>query len=295
MPDDQFDGAPTLGAQQLPAARAGSDALEPPLFRVRIEEDSAALTILADEAAAETSQRAADDAAVYQALAAAQFDGPAWDLFAQALTEYAYPIVTNWLYTGEIFTLCAARGRPVRAPRTLQDMEALRADPDEREELICEVVARALHLYRRNALRGAGWRPDGRASLKTYFVGAVLGEFAGVYDRWASERARRPPCDPDGMDALRDVAGHPGEEPENQAIGHDAVRRLLAEVKDETTRTAAFLWSRGYTAKEIGEYLHLSASAVAMRMSRLRKSQPKQGGPEDQLTPSAAQDGREDT
>ncbi|MCC5481140.1 RNA polymerase sigma factor [Streptomyces barringtoniae] len=295
MPDDQFDGAPTLGAQQLPAARADSDALEPPLFRVRIEEDSTALTVLTDEAADETSQRAADDAAVYQALAAAQFDGPAWNLFAQALTEYAYPIVTNWLYTGEIFTLCAARGRPVRASRTLQDMETLRADPDEREELVCEVVARALHLYRRNALRGAGWCPEGGASLNTYFVGAVLGEFAGVYDRWASERARRPPCDPDGMDALRDVAGHPGEEPENQAIGHDAVRRLLAEVKDETTRTAAFLWSRGYTAKEIGEYLHLSAAAVAMRMSRLRKNQPKQGGSEDQLTPSAAQDGREDT
>lgn len=191
MPDEQFDGAPTLGAQQLPAARAGTDALEPPLFRVRIEENSAALALLADEAAAETSQRAADDAAMYEALAAAQFDGLAWNLFAQALTEYAYPIVTNWLYTGEIFTLCAARGRPVRASRTLQDMETLRADPDEREELICEVVARALHLYRRKALAGAGWRPDGGASLKTFFVGAVLREFAGVYDRWASERARR--------------------------------------------------------------------------------------------------------
>ncbi|MET8955649.1 RNA polymerase sigma factor [Streptomyces sp. NPDC004393] len=295
MPDDQFDGAPPLGAQQLPAARAGSDALEPPLFRVRIEENSAALALLADEAAAEISQRADDDAAMYQALAAAQFDGPAWNLFAQALTEYAHPIVTNWLYTGEIFTLCAARGRPVRTSRTLQDMETLRADPDEREELICEVVARALHLYRRNARVGAGWRPAGGASLKTYFIGAVLREFAGVYDRWASERARRPPCDPDGMDALRDVAGLPGEEPENQAIGHDAVRRLLAQVKDETTRTAAFLMLRGYTTKEIGEYLDLSAAAVAMRMSRLRKNQPQQGGPEDQLTPFAAQDGREDT
>ncbi|MET7988477.1 hypothetical protein [Streptomyces sp. NPDC005281] len=295
MPDDQFDGAPPLGAQQLPAARVGTDAQEPPLFRVRIEEDSAALVQLADATAAETSQRAADDAALFQALEAAQFDGPVWSLFARALTEYAYPIVTNWLYTGEIFSLCADRGRPIRASRTLQDGETLRTDPDEREELLCEVIARALHVYRRNALAGKGWRPDGGAALKTYFVGGVLREFAGVYDRWALERARRPPCDPDGIEALHNVAGHPGEEPENKAIGHDAVRRVLAEVKDETTRTALFLKWRGYTTKEIGEHLDLSAAAVAMRMSRLRKSPPQQGGSEDRLTPSTAQDGREDT
>ncbi|MER5385849.1 hypothetical protein ABT040_37320 [Streptomyces sp. NPDC002688] len=295
MPDDQLDGAPPRGAQQLPAARTGTDALGPPLFRVRIEEDSDAIAELAHEAAADTRQRAADDAAVYRALAAAQFDGLVWNLFAQALTEYAYPIVTSWLYTGEIFALCAARGRPVRAGRTLQDMEALRADPDEREELICEVIARALHVFRQYALVGGGWRPDGGASLKTYFIGAVLGEFAGVHDRWASERARRPPCDPDGMQALRDVAGRPGEEPENQAISHDIVRRVLAEVKDGTTRTALFLMLQGYTAKEIGELLDLSAAAVAMRLSRLRKNPPHQGGPEDQFNPSTTQDGREDT
>ncbi|MFJ8082890.1 RNA polymerase sigma factor [Streptomyces sp. NPDC096205] len=294
MPDDQFDGAPPLGAQQLPAARVGTDIPESPLFRVQIEENAAAVARLADKSADETSQRAADDAAVHQALAAAHFDGPAWNLFARALTEYAYPIVTNWLYTGEIFTLCADRGRPVRTPRTLQDMETLRTDPDEREELVCEVVARALHLYRRSARAGTGWRPDGGASLKTYFVGAVLGEFAGVYDRWASERARRPPCDPDGMNALQDVAGHRSEEPESQAIGHDAVQRLLAEVKDKTTRTALFLMLRGYTRKEIGEFLDLSAAAVAMRMSRLRKNRPQHDGQEEQLTPSTAQDGRED-
>ncbi|MGC0334504.1 DNA-directed RNA polymerase specialized sigma24 family protein [Streptomyces sp. SAI-170] len=294
MPDDQFDGAPQLGAQQLPAARTGTDVPESPLFRMEIEADSAALARLAEKTAAETSRRAADDAAVYEVLAAAQFDGPAWNLFARALTEYACPIVTNWLYTGEIFTLCADRGRPVRAPRTQQDMETLRTDPDEREELVCEVVARALHLYRRCALAGTGWRPDGGASLKSYFVGAVLGEFAEVFGRWASERARRPPCEPDGMNALQDVAAHRSEEPESQAIGHDAVQRLLAEVKDETTRTALFLMLRGYTRKEIGEFLNLSAAAVAMRMSRLRKNRPQHGGQEEQLTPSTARDDRED-
>jgi DNA-directed RNA polymerase specialized sigma24 family protein len=294
MPDDQFDEALPSGAQQLPAARTGSDAVESPLFTVHIEEDSTALARLVDKAAAETGERSADDAAVYQALAAVQFDGPAWSLFARALTEYAYPVVTNWLYTGEIFTLCAKRGRPVRTSRTLRDLETLCTDPDERDELVCEVIARALHLYRRGARAGTGWRPDGGASLKTYFIGAVLREFAGVYDRWASERARRPPCAPDGMNTLRDVAGHASEEPERRVLGHDAVRQLLAQVKDDTTRTAVFLMLRGYTMKEIGEFLDLSVGAVAMRMSRLRRNRPRQGGQEQQLTPSTAQDGRED-
>ncbi|MFJ5779047.1 SsgA family sporulation/cell division regulator [Streptomyces sp. NPDC093094] len=51
-------------------------------------------------------------------------------------------------------------------------------------------------------------------------------------------------------------------------------------MKDETTRTALFLMLRGYTMKEIGEFLGLSAAAVAMRMSRLRKSRPQLSGPD---------------
>ncbi|MFE0451514.1 hypothetical protein ACFW2D_09530 [Streptomyces sp. NPDC058914] len=281
MHDDQLHGSPPGGDPDLPAARAATGCSgPPPLFEVRVEENREGLADLARQAAEDTQARVAEDVALYEALVDAEFGGVAWELFAEALAAYAFPVVTSWLYTGEIFGRCAARGRPARARRTRQDMEALRAEPDEREGLACEVVAQALHVFRKRALAKGGWRPDGGASLKTYFMGAVLGEFAAVYDRWASERARSAAAHPYGTEALRDVPARAGEEPETRAIGHDAVRRLLAEVKDDTTRTALFLWMEGYAMKEIGEHLHLSATAVAMRLSRLRRNPPRQGGRE---------------
>ncbi|WP_180687237.1 RNA polymerase sigma factor [Streptomyces gossypiisoli] len=267
----------------------------PSLFQVRVEEDPDGLMEAARQAGGDDSGRTAEDLALYEMLAAAGFSGMAWELFADALAEYAHPIAMSWLYTGQIFGLCRARGRPVRGRRTDQDMEVLRADRDEREELVCETIARALKVFRESALVDGAWRPDGGASMKTYFMGAVIGEFSGVYDRWASERTRRPPCDPDGLEGLREAPAHCADDPEAQAIGHDAVRRLLACVSDETTRTALFLSMRGYTMKEIGEHLNLSAAAVTMRLSRLRKNPPQQlGGPQQETGSATPQHGKED-
>ncbi|MFD4953453.1 RNA polymerase sigma factor [Streptomyces sp. NPDC058451] len=264
------------------------------LFRLRVDEDPDALGGVSRLAVEDDLARAGEDAALYAALAAAEFQGMAWDVCANALAAYAHPIIMNWLYTGEIFRLCRQQCRPVRR-RTAQDMQALRADSDEREGLVCEAIARGLKVFHKHALIDGGWRPGGQASLKTYFVGAVVREFAGVFDRWASERSRQPPCDPDGLEELRNVAASPGDTPETQVIGHDVVQRLLAQVKDDTTRTALFLSMRGYTMKEIGEHLHLTAGALTMRLSRLRKNPPRQqGGPLNEPAPTTVRNGEED-
>lgn len=282
MQDDPLDGllARTTGGPPTACSDARS-----PLFHVQVDGDAEGLDAAAAQAADDDRACADADVALYESLVGAKFSGVAWELFSTSLAKYATPILRSWLYTGEILAACARRGRPVRYRS--EDMDSLRADRDEREELVYEAVARGLQVFRKHALVEGGWRPDGGASLKSYFVGAVVGEFGAVYDRWATERQRRPLCVPDGDEELASIPMPSGETPESSVIGHDAIRRLLAQVKDDASRTALFLEMSGYSKKEIGEHLHLSEGAVSMRLSRLRKNPPQQQGLLQEDSPSA--------
>ncbi|MBK0372642.1 sigma-70 family RNA polymerase sigma factor [Streptomyces sp. RB110-1] len=267
MHHDQPDGA-SLPRGDLPTADGHPDL---PLYQASALADTDEIQRSLSEAATQDAQRITEDAAAYDMLAAADFSGIAWELMADTLAAYAYPVAMNWLYTGEIVTLCAARQRPVT--RTPHDWDALTADHDEREELVCETIARALRTFREHALIKGRWSPKGGASLKTYFIGAVLGEFSAVYSRWASERSRRPPCIPDGMESLQALpADH--RTTEDEIIGRTAVRTFLVGITDETTRTAVVLSMMGYSRQEVGEHLNMSAAAVTMRLSRLRRKRP---------------------
>lgn len=279
MHNDQQDGSPPPSTGDVSEARpAAGDHQNPPLFRTRAEASAEEIVLSAREAAAEDAARAAEDAATYEMLAAADFGGVVWDLMADSLAAYAYPIAMNWLYTGQIISLCAARQRPVR--RTQQDWDALLADRDEREELVCETIARALRVFREHALVKGRWKPEGGACLKTYFIGAVLGEFSAVYDRWARERSRRPPCIPGGLESVDLVPADHRPSTEDEIIGRRAVQSFLADIVDENTRTAVLLSMMGYSRQEVGEHLNMSAAAVTMRLSRLRRKRPPhQSGP----------------
>ncbi|MEU9779291.1 hypothetical protein [Streptomyces sp. NPDC047968] len=283
MHHDQHDGTPLQRGDLPTAAEAHHEA---PFYRASAEADTEEIRLSVSEAAAEDAQRITEDAAAYEMLAAANFSGIAWELMADTLAAYAYPVTMNWLYTGEILSLCAARQRPVR--RTPHDWDALTADRDEREELACETIARALRVFREHALIKGRWNPEGGASLKTYFIGAVLGEFSAVYDRWASERSRRPPCIPDGLESLHALPANNRSSTEDEIIGRRTVQTFLAGITDETTRTAVVLSMMGYSRQEIGEHLNMSAAAVTMRLSRLRRKRPphQSGPPPPQLSES---------
>ncbi|MEU0103717.1 hypothetical protein [Streptomyces sp. NPDC006267] len=61
---------------------------------------------------------------------------------------------------------------------------------------------------------------------------------------------------------------------EDEIIGRTAVRTFLVGITDETTRTAVVLSMMGYSRQEVGEHLNMSAAAVTMRLSRLRRKRP---------------------
>ena len=56
--------------------------------------------------------------------------------------------------------------------------------PEDREDLAVETVARALPFFRQRALVEGGWKPEGGASLSTYFVNFLPFQFANAYREW---------------------------------------------------------------------------------------------------------------
>ncbi|GLW74480.1 hypothetical protein Kpho02_67780 [Kitasatospora phosalacinea] len=268
---------PTLspGGDELAEQATGSVLPAGGLFRVQVAPDLERLQ--QEQLSSEEADRARSksDQQLYERLKSSGFAGLQWELFADALATYALPILMNWLYTGEIFAQCAARGRPVKR-RGGADLTVLRQDRDEREELACETIARGIRTFREHAMVNGGWRSDRGASLKTYFVGAAAMEFGAVYERWASEHSRRPPTIPEDIHEISDIRGSAEESPEASIEAKDFVSRVLSSIPDGATRTAAFLAMNDYSNKEIGEHLNMSAGAVAMRLSRLRRQKSKE-------------------
>jgi DNA-directed RNA polymerase specialized sigma24 family protein len=118
-------------------------------------------------------------------LALAGFQGASYDLFQHELARYALQVMLAWIGKGVIFAQCAQRG--IRGLRSEYD-EDTRLTPDDIEELASETVARALRSFHRSALVGGRWTLDGGATLKTYFIGTCLYEFANAYRLWTRER-----------------------------------------------------------------------------------------------------------
>jgi hypothetical protein len=123
-------------------------------------------------------QRSADVQLV-ERLRVRGFAGPEYDRFEERLARYGFQMIGTWVRSRRIFALCAEK--KIKVARLAPD--EVWSD-DDVEELVKDTVARALVLFERDGLHSGGWRPDGRASLATYFLeAACLTAFAEVYRR----------------------------------------------------------------------------------------------------------------
>jgi len=214
------------------------------------------------EEVAERSARLQADRALRDALAAQGFAGPAYALFEVDLASYGHRIMTAWLATGHIFARCRQVGLGL-TPRPVPITE--------REDLVQETVAAALAAFKRRGLQEGGWRPEGGASLKTYFTGALCHQFANIWKKRFRARADAVELP---LEIVPPGAAAPGPGPEDIAVQRDEIRRGLAHIESERTRAAVVLASYGYEHEEIAEILgpEVTARAVEgfLRRHRLR-------------------------
>jgi DNA-directed RNA polymerase specialized sigma24 family protein len=201
-------------------------------------------------------------------------EGPEWRRFAERLGEYGYGVVMAWLRSGWMFTLCAEKGCRVReAPP--------RWEEDDLVSLTSDTVVAAIADFRRKALIEGRWRPDGGASLTSYFTTGCVLAFPNAYRKWlreldrrAAETARLP--GPGELAATAATAPDPGD----VVIARLEVARGLAMIRDRRTRAVLVLDAFGYGIAETAELLNTTYGAVKGVLQRHRNNvnRAKPGG-----------------
>jgi DNA-directed RNA polymerase specialized sigma24 family protein len=192
---------------------------------------------------AERADRLQADCQIRDALAAEGFAGPAYGVFEDDLASYGYQVMMAWLATGHIFTRCRQAGL---------GLKSLPVPVGDREDLAQETVAAALNAFKRAGLQQGGWRPEGGASLKTYFAGALCRQFANIWRKWLRTRVISVPLP---LEAVPPGTASPDLGPDDIAVQRDEIRHGLAGIESERTRAVLVLAAYGYEQEEIAEIL----------------------------------------
>ena len=204
------------------------------------------------DAAAEHAARLEADRALRDALAAQGFTGEAYAVYEDELAGYGHQVMTAWLATGHIFARCHEAGlRLLSLPIHVND----------REDIAQETIAGALRSFKRKGLEDGGWRPEGGASLKAYFTGTLLLQFANVWKKRLRAGGVPGSLPPESARDLLPELPSPAPGPDDLALQRDEIRRGLAAIENKRARIAVVLSAEGYEQEEIAEVLGPDVSA----------------------------------
>ena len=211
------------------------------------------------------------DAALYVQLVAVGFSGPDFEVVADALLRYAYPILRAWLVSGQIVEECARKG--VRGLRTLAARQ-MYLTAEDIEDLVQDTLIVGLRRFIAAGRAGTGWSSDGGAALRTYFLGGCVLAFGGVYETWAEkEQHRRATHTALAAQPVPHRSGDNGFDPVDILI----IREKLRDVLPPPGRmcTAVLLDAAGYSHAEIARIIGEGTTprAVEGLLYRYRKGQ----------------------
>jgi DNA-directed RNA polymerase specialized sigma24 family protein len=250
-----------------------------------------------DETKEERSRRLIADRRLVEILAGENFEGDRfaklYRKLARRLTGYAWPILMQWMSTGQIFRECNRYRRPVNRSAALYDWTE-----DDRCQVATDTILEAVDFFRDYGLRQGKWDWQGGASLATYFVGACVCCFPRVHQRWWKEQvvaqsvllATRDNEQSQADDPLNLVAD-PQADPCTVAVIRDEARRAMRQITDPQLRQVVWRRAVGYTQAEAAHEAGLTEKAAERRLHRHR-NKPRNntpsdsGGPDDGSTGS---------
>ncbi len=220
--------------------------------------------------AAELLERRVVDVELFGQLAQVRFEGPGYDRFASELAGYGLAVSRAWIATGKMNAMCLRWGYPI-GPRPA------RLDQDDVEALADETVVAALRKFRADALRDRGWRPDGGASLKTYFVNGCVFAFLNPYKRWRrqqdaeAEWAEQLVREDDPTED--DFRTHVMADPLARVLEKAEINQLYGKLQNDRERLLLTWDNQGYSAAEIADLLggDLRPGSVAQALRRLKQ------------------------
>lgn len=205
-------------------------------------------------------------------LADRGFQGTMWDIFADDLAAYGIPVLMAWTRTHKIATLSAAKGRPLSALPSDWTVE-------DRSGLTMLTVAKAVSVFRDRVLVPGRWDPERGATLKTFFMGAVIQQFPNFYNGWLRERRRLMgvpglvPLEEQPL-ALQMAADRPGVDPALTATNRHLLLQVLADMPEDL-RIAALLLLEDKPVKDAGAAIGKSGDALTEQLRRYRNGRGK--------------------
>lgn len=211
-------------------------------------------------------ERIAEDLDLVTWLAMNNFTGADYILFATELAKYGNAVIMAWIRRGLILARVRERGLgglPEPPPGALNQ-------PDVAEELSGETVAKALYFFREKVLIEKRWDPMKGASIKTFFVGQCLIQFANVYRYWLRNEAGYPEILVDDLAVIdRPQARTPHTDPAELAAIRAEIDTKLKGVP-ERTRAIMVLTAAGWLQTDIARRLGITVKAVERTLAYYR-------------------------
>lgn len=212
----------------------------------------------------EHAQRQEADAQVFAQLKSEKFTGPNWDLFANEVARYGLAVIRGWLRDGRILEKCREKG--IRAP--LLPAHAT-ADHHTLMSLADDIVTLALVKYRDEVLMADRWDPARGASLRTFFIGQCLFQYANVARAWIREQ-NKPQALLVGHDEYELLTSGRIDPATEDVIRDVASAALRAGAANHRAAMVLALESVGYSRAEIAAELDISTGAAASILKRER-------------------------
>ena len=205
-------------------------------------------------------------------LRANNFTGVHWDYYAIELTKYGLAVLTGWSIRGLILDKVRRRGfGGLPAPRD----DSL-TDPVMAASVAGETVVNALIAFRKDVLIPGVWDPAKGASIKTFFIGQCLKQFANVYRAWHHETYGDASFNAvDAAEIPEAGFGHHEDVVVRVSTQHE-IRRVLATIKDPRVKQAFVLSSAGHSHVEIARRLGVTDKAVERMMANERDRQRRE-------------------
>lgn len=162
---------------------------------------------------------------------------------------------------------CRLRGLPAPPIGALDELDVAR-------ELAYETVTNALCYFRDKVLMGRRWDPARGATIKTYFIGQCLFQFANVYRAWLKHEAPLAAVLVDDVALLDRPQGRtPLTDPAELAAIRaeiDARFNAVPEKSREKVCTVMVLTAADWTQEEIAAYMGVTVKVVERTLAYYR-------------------------
>jgi hypothetical protein len=231
---------------------------------VRVSESEAVdYKIVSKDTGLDTDRRRAE---VLRAL------GPDHERFVEYglnLRDYGINTLIKQWRTGELRPIVHRKTRIRLPPPPLSWTD------DDLNSILIEAVIRSVEPFMQSAILQGGWRPEGGASIKTYFIGSCYFTFATDYRREyraemkASKTLQRQNPDLE-LDVIRYMHHAIYRDPEQIVINRGEIRRLLALATHVRIPEIVFLLADGMTSNEVGAALGMTGNAVDQALKKFR-------------------------